>query len=190
MSRCPCIKNKRSCSVRCRCSDCGNDKQEKQADGRGCSCRGGAGAINNQTCCDSGSTRACRCPCFKSKISCSDKCNCRGCGNTHGTRNLLAKEVKRSVRIENNPTSYKKIRTSDFMAENKMELGSGTWTRTETVALYCISEEMNSDTVTASTADIYTTYDKLYSSPANSTLLLRKKSLRQIHAKLLYMFRD
>ena len=84
VARCPCIKSKISCSIKCTCKECDNNKQIMNFKDGGCRCGEKKGSIATNRCTNLNQPRASRCPCLKSQSKCSLLCLCRSCANPYG----------------------------------------------------------------------------------------------------------
>ena len=91
IGRCPCVRQRRQCTKRCRCFNCRNNA--RTPDG----CRCGVGERNIRSACtDVPGQRRSKCPCYTSGSSCSaEKCKCKGCRNSFGKRTAGKKDVKK-----------------------------------------------------------------------------------------------
>lgn len=146
------------------------------------SCRCGSGRKKEET----GVQKSCgnfegksktRCPCFNNQSSCGVNCECKGCGNKFGH-----KEIKPTVR---NAVESRKRRldTTSKRLSGKAQVdvtNDKFWTNLETTAVticYNTMEDFSED----SNEDIYLIYDLLVTS---GKLNIKEKSKRSIACKL------
>ena len=83
-SRCPCKASKTSCTPKCHCKECENNKEIEDRKGKGCRCGEKRGEFQLKRCTNAENQRASRCPCLKSLSKCSSLCVCKGCANPYG----------------------------------------------------------------------------------------------------------
>lgn len=172
-SRCPCLRNGEKCNVRCRCKKCGNDKEILEAPMKGCRC--------SSSCKDN--ERKTRCKCFKANIACGVDCHCHNCENPFGIgSNKTVSNGKKGMKRPHE-TSYGKTRTSKIV---DYEMSEGTWTEMETVTIFCVTNTLAALGEDCSFENVYVFYHLLFENCSN-IIVIRRKSKKQIQAKLRYM---
>ena len=86
-ARCPCLRNGRSCTAKCKCRFCGN-RPRKERSATGCRCGEEKYKRTNDpdfvSCIDSEGKRKTKCPCYSSGTGCYDRCRCLNCKNSFG----------------------------------------------------------------------------------------------------------
>ena len=80
IGRCPCVRQRRQCSKRCRCFNCKNNARNNNGTPDGCRCGEGDRNIRS-ACTDVPDQRRSKCPCYTSSSSCSaERCKWRAAG--------------------------------------------------------------------------------------------------------------
>ena len=135
IGRCPCVRQRRQCTKRCRCLNCRNNARNNNGTPNGCRCGEGERNIRS-ACTDVLDQRRSKCPCYTSGSSCSaERCKCKGCGNSFGKRTAGKKDVKKK---SSSPPPLKRKRTMDFLKESNSFISLGSWTNIETCLLDAI----------------------------------------------------
>ena len=193
LSRCPCLKLKRSCSKSCRCRYCVNGKWRETDPFKdklnSCRCRSRGKSESLSACSNTFGKYKSRCPCLKSKRACSTDCACIGCHNSYGIRQLTEVENSKKIsRAKREDKKYIRERTTKYLKMQGEELLHSTWTLGETVLLYCVVQFLQNNNLEITTEIIHHLYTKLQEINGVG-LNNRTKSLKQIEAKITYMQR-
>ena len=116
-SRCPCRTSKTSCTPKCHCKECENNKEIEDRKGKGCRCGEKRGEFQLKRCTNTDNQRASRCPCLKSLSKCSSLCVCKGCANPYGMapdRSLLPAVPRAPHHSKREETIHKKRPMKDL----------------------------------------------------------------------------
>jgi len=187
--QCPCVLKGLDCSDKCLCRECQNNKKIKR-NADGCRCRTG---------CHSGDSgderkRKSKCPCLKLAISC-ENCSCTNCKNPHGARVVVldSGNKKRQIRNRNSHTTYKKVRTEDYLATSSnitpcASLGQGSWDLEEIACLYVSTMWILQIHSLYDTEKIHELYHFFLNEESiGKVISLKTKTLKQVTEKLFTM---
>ena len=187
--KCPCILNGVDCKPKkCRCVDCQNNKLVKRNARTGCRCATGCHH-------DEEKKRKSKCPCLKMGMSCKD-CLCKDCKNPHGVRDISQDDAgnkPKQVRKGKSHTSYKKVRTEDYLATPPnitpcASLGQGSWVLDEIACLYVSAMWILQIHSSYDSEKIHELYHFFLSEEVISKeISLKTKTLKQVTEKLSMM---
>ena len=184
IGRCPCVRQRRQCTKRCRFFNCRNNA--RTPDG----CRCGVGERNIRSACtDVPGQRRSKCPCYTSGSSCSaEKCKCKGCGNSFGKRTAGKKDVKkeRSTKCTSSPSPLKRKRTMDFLKESNSFISLGSWTNIETCLLDAVESFLHCTCFLPTKENLTHLYNYVVNSrfARQHQLHVSEKTKKQVEGKL------
>lgn len=121
-SLCNCRKNNQACNRKCRCLNCKNKLNVKEALGlisnKGCHC--GSTMVKKNPMymsCKDSNNRKCKCPCVAYGIGCTDECRCFNCCNILGKHSRARSSTSSSSRKRKRTTvsPYKRKNSANFI---------------------------------------------------------------------------
>lgn len=190
--RCPCVETGELCTRNCRCKSCNNGKdQEKGVLHRqkikDISCTCGLNKLKSDimfTACKDGERKS-KCPCLHAGQECSSLCRCVHCGNGNDSTIKTTPDSRSKLkRKRNNPSPYKKRRSSEYLKTMNKQPLPGPWTTYETCLLYCTITMISATVVPLSAENIRLLYNCAAEKGIKGGYLIRTKTLSQVSGKL------
>ena len=136
-----------------------------------------------------------RCPCRKARRPCTEDCHCIGCGNEYG----MHIHVRRTTKTRRNQRRGPRVRLKESLEITKTShhlssVGQGHWSVTETAMLHTILDVAKSYTRRGRDLNYYRAHTMycqaqrcVHCMHTLGTSVLREKSMKKVHAKILYL---
>ena len=193
-SKCPCVKNKQSCSRGCRCKFCQNrsvapvSQAVKETNRKGCSCGRNGG---DKSSIDVEERAKSRCPCLQNGQGCSElTCSCKNCRNIHGMNQMKTNSdgFSISTRKGNKVKTFKREKGESFLINAGVKVLQGMWTSDETIVFAVLLKLLSKTSLKPSVENLLFLYNWTVGVVGTECgLKIRPKSRNQITGKLEYV---
>ena len=157
---CPCVRKGKTCTRICICMNCCNAGQtvfttaDSSLNNMNITCRCGQNAAKNTSfvACQDGKRKS-KCPCLGYGKGCSIACQCKGCGNIHGSSSRAPRSSVRGKR-KRVEAIYRRENSSAFLRSAGMSTNAGPWTNYESILLVNTIKILSLTTITLSAKNI------------------------------------
>lgn len=140
---------------------------------------------------------ASRCKCYNSGVPCSVTCKCKNCNNPHGKR-VKPSETSTKRKRHRHTLQMDLPCSKKFASDSGEDIADGVWSQFETLVVNEIVATLSYSKSIYDATNATIVYNKVqyYSSasfctfPLPANVVFRIKTVKQVDAKLKFMFRD